>query len=61
MPLITSVAHLFGRPLWGYGMAMVLRDAMARNIFYGDLAGNQVVGSASEYDTRFISISFARF
>ena len=61
MPLITSVAHLFGRPLWGYAVPMDLRAAAATNIFNGGKAGNQVVGSATEDDTRFISISFARF
>ena len=61
VPLITSVAHLFGRPLWGYAVPMDLRAAAATNILNGGKAGHQCVGSASEDDTRFISISFARF
>jgi hypothetical protein len=47
--------------LTGCGIAMDLRAAAATNMFNGGKAGNQVVGSATEDDTRFISISFARF
>ena len=58
---LTSVAPFVCMRLTGCGIAMDLRAAAATNIFNGGKAGNQVVGSATEDDTRFISISFARF
>ena len=58
---LTSVAPFVCMRLTGCGIAMDLRAAAATNIFNGGKAGNQVVGSATEDDTLFFSMSFALF
>ena len=58
---LTSVAPFVCMRLTGCGFAMDLRAAAATNILNGGKAGHQCVGSASEDDTLFFSISFALF